>query len=194
MSEEKIDTKSKIIAAAMEMIGKEGNLNATIRDISKRADVNLASINYHFQSKNNLLQEVELHFVEETKKMYDVLFDYSKDPRHRIVRWALQMMKHLIDFPGIFFILAMRLFKGRWSQEGVVELLNRSEVNLRSIVREVTGIEDEQLIAVKVMQLMSGVINPVILYHGAGKSFRVDIRDEDERTKYIEHLVESVIR
>jgi AcrR family transcriptional regulator len=59
----KKDTKSRIITVAVEIIGKEGNFNVTVRDIARRAEVNLASINYHYRSKDNLLHEVEQFFI-----------------------------------------------------------------------------------------------------------------------------------
>ncbi|NMD43626.1 MAG: helix-turn-helix transcriptional regulator, partial [Firmicutes bacterium] len=41
---------------AVEIIGREGNLNVTIREIAERAAVNIAAINYHFSSKENLIE------------------------------------------------------------------------------------------------------------------------------------------
>lgn len=51
------DTRSKIISVAIDLIGRHSNLNITTREIAKKANVNLAAINYYFRSKENLLMK-----------------------------------------------------------------------------------------------------------------------------------------
>lgn len=51
-------TKDRIIAAAQELFAEKGFPATSMREITTRADVNLASINYHFGSKENLLHEI----------------------------------------------------------------------------------------------------------------------------------------
>jgi AcrR family transcriptional regulator len=51
-------TKDRIIAAAQELFGEQGYPATSMREITARADVNLAAINYHFGSKENLLHEI----------------------------------------------------------------------------------------------------------------------------------------
>ncbi len=53
------DTKEKILHAAMELITEgNGDQQITMRQIASRADVNLALVNYHYKSKENLLSQV----------------------------------------------------------------------------------------------------------------------------------------
>lgn len=54
----KEDTKQKIIEAANKLFAKNGFAGTSIRDIAGLAEVNLASINYHFQNKENLYWKV----------------------------------------------------------------------------------------------------------------------------------------
>ncbi len=51
-------TRNKILQIASELFAKSGFDGASIRDIAKKADVNLASINYHFKNKQNLYIQV----------------------------------------------------------------------------------------------------------------------------------------
>jgi AcrR family transcriptional regulator len=51
-------TKSRILDVAEEMFGEEGLDRVSIRDITKKARVNLAAINYHFGSKEDLVAAV----------------------------------------------------------------------------------------------------------------------------------------
>jgi AcrR family transcriptional regulator len=52
------DTKEKILSVAATLFAANGYDSTSIRDISKEAGVNLASINYHFKNKLNLYKEV----------------------------------------------------------------------------------------------------------------------------------------
>jgi len=61
VTNEEKDTKRKIIDAANELFAREGFAGASVRDIAKLADVNLASINYHFKNKEGLYWEVFEH-------------------------------------------------------------------------------------------------------------------------------------
>lgn len=52
------DTKLKIMATANELFARNGFDGVSIRDIAQAADVNVASINYHFQNKLNLFHSI----------------------------------------------------------------------------------------------------------------------------------------
>lgn len=52
------DTKKRIIEVASTLFAKHGFDNASVRDISNEAGVNVASINYHFKNKLMLYKEV----------------------------------------------------------------------------------------------------------------------------------------
>jgi AcrR family transcriptional regulator len=52
------DTKTRILDVAEELFGERGLDRISIRDITKKAKVNLAAINYHFGSKEDLIAAV----------------------------------------------------------------------------------------------------------------------------------------
>ena len=53
-----VDTKSRILDAAEELFADRGFAETSLRDITSRAGVNLAAVNYHFGSKVALLGSV----------------------------------------------------------------------------------------------------------------------------------------
>ena len=58
MAPEDIETREKLIQAAQELLDEEEQIHKiTARRITEQARVGLGSINYHFQSKENLLNE-----------------------------------------------------------------------------------------------------------------------------------------
>lgn len=52
------DTASRLRAAAEHLLLEKGQAATTLRDITERAGANVASVNYHFGSKDALLAEV----------------------------------------------------------------------------------------------------------------------------------------
>ena len=61
MSEAVSDKKRRIKDSAISMFAQKGNV--TIRELARETGVNVASINYYFGGKENLLAEIELAMV-----------------------------------------------------------------------------------------------------------------------------------
>lgn len=194
MEPDKSDTRSKIISVAVDMIGRHSDLSITTREIARKAGVNLAAINYYFGSKDNLFDEVEKYFNKTIKRIYDELLNSDLNPRERVIMWAQKTMEQLIEFPGILFLLATKLIKDRGMHPGIGDMIKNSETSLAPIVKELTRSDDDELISFKIIRLLSGVIAPVLFYHGANKTMpKVNISNEKVRKSYIEELVNSII-
>jgi AcrR family transcriptional regulator len=54
----KLDTKQSILDAAEYLFARNGYRGTSLREITGRAKVNLAAVNYHFGSKKTLVEEV----------------------------------------------------------------------------------------------------------------------------------------
>jgi AcrR family transcriptional regulator len=52
------DTKTRILDAAEQLFARDGYHMTSLRTLTERAEVNLAAVNYHFGSKEGLLQAV----------------------------------------------------------------------------------------------------------------------------------------
>jgi len=51
-------TKTRLLAAAIEIFAEKGYRDATVADVCEAAGANIASVNYHFGSKENLFRHV----------------------------------------------------------------------------------------------------------------------------------------
>jgi AcrR family transcriptional regulator len=58
------DTKTRILDAAERLFGAHGFDSTSLRDITAEAQVNLAAVNYHFQSKDSLIDAVIARRIE----------------------------------------------------------------------------------------------------------------------------------
>ncbi len=58
MTHPHFSTKERILSAAEELFARHGFQGASLRQVTASANVNLAAVNYHFGSKDNLINEV----------------------------------------------------------------------------------------------------------------------------------------
>jgi AcrR family transcriptional regulator len=58
LSSTMFSTKDRILGAAEELFALQGFAGTSLREVTSRADVNIAAVNYHFGSKENLVNEV----------------------------------------------------------------------------------------------------------------------------------------
>ena len=58
MSKTQFSTKERILDAAETLFAQYGFVGTSLRQVTSQADVNIAAVNYHFGSKENLVNEV----------------------------------------------------------------------------------------------------------------------------------------
>ena len=69
------DTAERILDAAEALFAERGFAETSLRMITSRADVNLAAVNYHFGSKNVLIQAVFARFLDPLAERLTTLLD-----------------------------------------------------------------------------------------------------------------------
>lgn len=68
MSTPHFSTKDRILGAAEALFAQSGFAGTSLRQVTSRADVNLAAVNYHFGSKENLINEVFRRRMDEMSR------------------------------------------------------------------------------------------------------------------------------
>ncbi|EEL48933.1 Transcriptional regulator, TetR [Bacillus cereus Rock3-44] len=94
-SERMKQTKQKVIDAAISLFYTKGYDGTSVRDIAKRADVNVANISYYFAGKQGLLEQLITDFLEGYIGVIERSFeqrDYlsAKEVMNQIVRGILR--------------------------------------------------------------------------------------------------------
>ncbi|MGH1462658.1 MAG: TetR/AcrR family transcriptional regulator [Neptuniibacter sp.] len=90
-------TPSSIVDAAEALFAEQGFTETTVRQITSRANVNLAAINYHFGSKKGLIQAVAEKFItplcnELTDQMHHFLIDNSKPSLDELLEMLMRAL------------------------------------------------------------------------------------------------------
>ena len=87
-------TKAAVFAAAERLFALHGFQNVSVRDITAEAGVNLASVNYHFGSKDALLFEIFRRRTaemnrERARRLHEINDQYAGQPPIRDILRAL---------------------------------------------------------------------------------------------------------
>ena len=200
MEDKNINTKEKILSTTIELYGIKGDI--TVREICEKAGVNVASINYYFGSKDNLLKEVEKHYSRLLFNIQnEIIMDKSKEPRRKLIDWANALMKFVLDYPALIMLVTNLVLQDEsYNPEIINKFLasKESKENIQKIIYSITKIDNKEILNFKYMQLFSGVIGPIVFQmipniKDTNKVF-IDLNNEEERKKYIENLVDTIVK
>lgn len=117
----KASTKERILDAAEELFSEKGFAETSMRDITSAANVNLASVNYHFGSKDELINAVFIRTAEPLiNALQDNLNDLKKNASDTVgslekslkalVRSGLDHSRSMKGGGGIFMRLLSRAY------------------------------------------------------------------------------------
>ncbi|AYE34673.1 TetR/AcrR family transcriptional regulator [Clostridium septicum] len=193
------ETKELILKNTIELISKKGD--ATIREIAEKAKVNVASINYHFGNKNNLLKEVESYFSETLYRVQNnVLENPNLDAEEKIIQWALELMEFMFKYPSIVSLISKLVNEENAYSPAILDkVYMNSEIieKLSMLIAIVTNISDEKIIQFKYLQIFSGILGPVLnelLFTIYRKENSLSMRNENIREEYIRYLVRTNLK
>jgi AcrR family transcriptional regulator len=88
-------TRNRLLNAAREVFSQQGFQGATVREICRRAETNVAAVNYHFGSKDGLLAEA-LNFAQ-LKALQVANVKADECPEARLRLFIRDFMRMLLD-------------------------------------------------------------------------------------------------
>jgi AcrR family transcriptional regulator len=89
------ETRERIVRAAGEVFGQHGFDGTTIRQITRRAGVNVAAVNYHFRDKNELYIRVLREAKCLAREM--ALFELCGTPEEQLRGYIFGFVRQLLD-------------------------------------------------------------------------------------------------
>ncbi len=187
MTEEKLEAKERILQTTMAMISEVEQVETiTTRQIAERAQVGIGSINYHFQSKDNLLNEAVSRLMgDQASRWYE---PYDKDEFDPLTR--LKML--LIDTANVAFqheklsriTISHALLEGNMEPAQLILPILRDIFSGSKEEVELRLIGFQLITSMQVMFLRAAAFR---LYSG------IDIYDEEQRNHSIEIIIKNAI-
>jgi len=161
------DTRQRLLAAAAEVFADRGFWEATHAEICERAEANIAAVNYHFGSKENLYVEAWKHSFEESIKAYPPDGGVAPDApvQERLHARILSLMQCIAD-PQTHHIDLVRKEMANPTgllMETMRKAIEPIERGFRSIVRELLGNgASEQRVSLCQMSIMTQCFDPMM--------------------------------
>jgi TetR/AcrR family transcriptional regulator, regulator of cefoperazone and chloramphenicol sensitivity len=187
-------TRENIINATLKIIGDEGFQNVTIRKIAALAEVNVAAVNYHFGSKDVVINEALKYLTEKLKDSFKYLKDLEYSPEVRITNFIRSYADAALEYPDVFrnyisHSMCNYDFPLDYSEfikkEGLEELRN----TLRALIKS----DDDVQLYMKGFQIISGIAFPVLLGKQMKKLSGIDYDDKCIRYKYLDVLLKTIM-
>lgn len=191
------ETKDKILTVARVLFADHGFEGTSVRDIAKAADVNVASVNYHFTSKEGLFAEIlqksylecsndiTLMYQRQQPSLEDSLvfiFRYFTDKSHDLITH----FKMMISSQHSHHQIAAKSEDEFFGPPG-------GKVIAEAILKEAGTVSDEDLHwALK--SLFSHVVHTAILYNCCFKGKTVPFTSDEDIEKNIRRLCRVVIK
>ena len=158
MNDKELDTKSRILQFAIDMVGSRGEV--TIRELAEAAGVNVASINYYFGSKENLMKEVEKHYSFTLYNFqYNIFTSNELSPHDKLLEWAKSMSAFIYQYPALISLIVKLSVEDTDYTPVLVEkiYLNEELQNMmQQTIGEIIRSDDKKLLKLKYLQLFSG--------------------------------------
>lgn len=149
--------KELILRSAAKVFSEKGFSSATVRDIADEADMLSGSLYYYFDSKEAMVEEVLVEYLDQMIRAYDIAVTDAKDPADAVEQLVAQALRGLVDNREHVTILQndwhyVRAMKGIadrqhrvekvWLdtiQKGIDAGVIRSDIDARMMYRTVMG-------------------------------------------------------
>jgi len=112
------DTKNALLEAAKRLILERGYAGASVRELTAAAGTNLGAVNYHFGSRENLLNEAMLEFFQEyAGRSAEVNVDPEAEPLKQLAERSRPMVEGIPVAQPAFVMALETILQARRSPE-----------------------------------------------------------------------------
>ena len=190
-----LEAKNRIIEAAGEIFADRGFRETTVREICRRAGVNLAAINYHFGDKEHLYLSVLKHYKEIAFQKFsmNVAFPENEPPDIQLSVFIRSFVYHMLGEgqPSCFGkLMAKECIEPTSALEVIIEEEIRPFFNsLNAIVGQMLGsrVHEEDIH----LHSMS-ILGQCLYFRNAGPVVSKLLRNDRYCTEEIEKITKHI--
>ncbi len=199
MSEEDLTTEAKILDTTVKLLFTTPPGELTTRRIAAEAQVNIAAINYHFHSKEELVNRaMEAATAQAFEKGVAVLLTPGREPVERLRDFLTGYAYGLVKLPGLTRTAFLGLFRKEDSQTFYGRYLKEMLERVRQVIVEAGGpgatrLPADQNSAATALMVLSCVIFPFLVSNTVREAGAVDYTDDEARRRYIETTLTRLV-
>lgn len=189
------NTKDIILKTTINLINSEGFESITVRRIATLANVNVASINYHFKSKDNLINESLKIITANFRAAFEILKEDNPNPRDQLEDFIKTYIKIAYDYPQIVKrVIGQGIFSFPTQQEIVLFFKTFGFDKIKKIISKITGEKDETQLTLKVIQILGSIFFPILLSPISSQITNIDFSNIDNMDSYIKAQLDSILK
>lgn len=186
-------TRERILLTTKRLLNKEGIGSLSVRKIASAADVNVASINYHFRSKNELIFECMKDVIGDLEKTVSIFKDTTLSIEERIRCYLNNIAKIILKNKAVQISLLKTFHEDIELPELLQQFIARFYSKFKDFLKEYLNSEDDNFLSMIVEQTIAGIWFPIISYKTSSKIAGIDFKNSETRKAYIDLLVENII-
>jgi AcrR family transcriptional regulator len=189
----KLETRQLLLDTTLQLIETEGIKQVTIRKIAARAGVNLAAVNYHFGSKEQVifaaLQTLRSGFAEAFKQLQNL----SLAPRDRLVVFMTSYCDTVFDYPNLVRAFVTHTLNADFEQD-YADFVRAEGLTL--ITRTLAEFlpDNNETLRMKAFQMMSSLLLILLVGQETGAIIGLNFVDPEVRARYIQNVVPAISR
>ncbi|MGE5545110.1 MAG: TetR/AcrR family transcriptional regulator [Bacillota bacterium] len=187
-------TKDRIVKATLDIISGEGFQNVTIRKIAAMAGVNVAAVNYHFGSKDAVINEALNMVTLQLEEAFRCLKSGEVDPAVRLQCFVKQYSQVILEYPDIIKnFISQSLNRNSVKVEYQEYLKNEGIVLIAGTIAQIRPDENQTVHYMRTLQLLSSLSFPILMGERITEITGLELDNPELSNAYIELLVKAII-
>lgn len=182
-------TKETILNITVDLINNCEISKITVRNVARLAHVNIAAINYHFGTKENLLDEALKRILSPVWDIEKILDEDIDDPRAKLKKLLMTFACFIksSSAPFRYFIATKNVISGE--QYGMMKFIKDNLfIKLTNLISLVTGEKDTVKLTILAMQINSAIMLPNLVVTKESP-FCMELPDVETQVDiFLEHL------
>lgn len=186
-------TKKRIIGAALRIIASEGFHKITIRKIASLAGVNVAAVNYHFGSKEQLINEALHNITQQLINTFKVLRQSDMDVEERLRTFLNAYASVITRYPDVIKNFIMQSITD-YGISGEYESFIQAEgyALIKNTIREIKPQDNECMIEMRIMQMMGSMAFPILVANRSIALKGFDYSHHEVRAQYVDIMLSCI--
>ena len=195
--DDKPNSKKRILWAAGEIFSETGYRQTTVRQISRRAGVNVASINYYFQSKDNLYVETLRYWKDIAFQKYPREFGTSQSdpPEIRLEGFIRSFVYRILD-SGVESRFGKLMAREFTDPTGALDVIIEETMRpMFSLIASIIGrIINKDPLSDKVLYCTSSIIGQCLYFLYARPIYRRLIGEQKAKSLAMDDIADHICR
>jgi TetR/AcrR family transcriptional regulator, regulator of cefoperazone and chloramphenicol sensitivity len=182
------ETKQLILQATLQLLETQGLGQVTVRKIASEAGVNVAAVNYHFGSKDQVIYEA----LQILRGHFGIAFEHlqstSLPPHERLVKFMTAYCDTVFAYPNLVKAFVNQSLNADIQQDYSSFVRTEGLALITQTINEILPLDNETL-RMKAFQMMSSLVLILLVGQDTAPVIGLDFTDRDVRARYIQTIM-----